>query len=93
MILVICIPATAKALIADSRPDPGPFTSTSTLDNPTEIAACAAFSAAIVAAYAVLFLLPLKPDVPAFSQTITLPNLSVRVTWVLLKVDLICATP
>ena len=79
LILVICNPATASALIADSLPEPGPLTSTSILTKPMESPFCAAFSAAIVAAYAVLFLEPLKPEVPAFSQTITLPNLSLIV--------------
>ena len=72
-ILFICSPVTAKALIADSLPAPGPFTLTSRLVKPKEMAIFAAYSAATVAAYAVLFLDPLNPDVPAFSQTITFP--------------------
>jgi len=91
--LVICSPATARARIADSRPEPGPFTSISTLDKPKASADFAALSADIVAAYAVLFRDPLNPEVPAFSHTITLPYLSVMVTCVLLNVDLMCATP
>jgi hypothetical protein len=47
--LVIWRPPTANALIADSLPDPGPLTSTSTLDSPIVIAACTAYAATIAA--------------------------------------------
>ena len=40
-------PAACKARIAASRPDPGPFTNTSTVRRPCSIAALAACSAAI----------------------------------------------
>jgi hypothetical protein len=47
----------------------------------------AALSAALWAAKGVLFLAPLNPCVPAEAQVITFPDLSDRVTIVLLNVD------
>jgi len=90
---VISNPATANALMADSRPEPGPLIFTSMVFIPIDIASFPTFSAAIVAAYAVLFLDPLKPLVPAVDHTTTFPNLSVNVIWVLLKVALMWAIP
>ena len=52
-----------------------------------------AFSAATWAANGVLFLDPLNPDPPAVAQQRVLPCLSVIVTIVLLKVELITAMP
>ena len=76
---MISNPATDNALIADSRPDPGPFTCTSIVCIPIEMASFPAFSAANVAAKAVLFLDPLNPLVPAVDHARTFPNLSVKV--------------
>src|SRR5688572_11789217 len=53
----------------------------------------AAASAVTWAANGVLLREPLKPALPADSQAITLPSLSVRVTIVLLKEVLTCAWP
>ena len=57
--------------------------------NQGEQGSCAAFSAACAAANGVFFLEPLNPTIPALAQEIVFPYLSVKVTTVLLKVDLI----
>jgi len=54
---------------------------------PCSIALRAAVSAAIPAAYGVLFRDPLNPLEPELLQDNTAPVMSVRVTIVLLKVD------
>ena len=56
------------AVMALSRPDPGPFTLTSTSFTPYFVAAPAAVSAARCAANGVLLRLPLKPTVPDEAQ-------------------------
>ena len=57
-----------KALTAESLPEPGPFTKTSTFFTPYSKAASTALSAAICAAKGVLFLEPLKPLPPDVAQ-------------------------
>ena len=79
--------------MAVSRPEPGPFTSTSTLRTPCSMAARAAFSAASWAANGVDLREPLKPTLPADAQEMMLPSVSVMVTIVLLNELLMCATP
>ncbi len=79
--------------IAVSRPEPGPFTKTSTLRMPCSCARRAAASAAICAANGVDLREPLKPTWPAEAQEITLPAGSVIETMVLLNVLLMCAWP
>src|SRR5207253_11106983 len=79
--------------MAVSRPEPGPFTSTSTLRTPCSMARRAAASAAIWAAKGVDFREPLKPTLPAVAQEIVFPSWSVMVTIVLLNDDLMWATP
>src|SRR3954471_18680308 len=79
--------------MAVSRPEPGPFTKTSTLRMPCSCALRAAFSAAICAANGVDLREPLKPTWPAEAQLITLPLGSVMDTIVLLNVLLMCAAP
>src|SRR5262245_27907083 len=90
MILTV-MPAVCRAVIALSRPEPGPFTRTSSSLTPY----LAAFSAACWPAHwpakGVLFLLPLKPQVPALAQQRASPLVSVIVTTVLLNVALTCA--
>ena len=81
-------PAARNARTAASRPPPGPFTLTSMLLNPSAMASSAAFLADSVAANGVLFREPLKPKVPELHHAIVFPNLSVKVTMVLLKVAL-----
>ena len=81
-------PAARNARTAASRPPPGPFTRTSMVLNPSAMASSAAFLAVSVAANGVLFLEPLKPKVPELHHEIVFPNLSVKVTMVLLKVAL-----
>ena len=81
-------PAARNARTAASRPPPGPFTRTSMLLNPSAMASSAAFLAASVAANGVLFLEPLKPNVPELHHEMVFPNLSVKVMMVLLKVAL-----
>ena len=58
---------------ADSRPEPGPLTKTSTLFMPLSTAFLRASSAATLAANGVLFRDPLKPWAPVLDQPITLP--------------------
>src|SRR6266536_3232139 len=79
--------------IAVSRPDPGPFTSTSTLDTPCSWARRAACSAASWAANGVDFRDPLNPTLPALAHESVFPSRSVMVTMVVLKVDLMWACP
>ena len=54
--------------MADSRPDPGPFTKTSTSFTPMLMALLAASSAAICAAKGVAFLEPLNLTTPVEDQ-------------------------
>src|SRR5512147_211026 len=79
--------------MADSRPEPGPWTSTWTRRTPAVSASRAHCSAATVAANGVDFLEPLKPAFPDVPHAMALPCMSVIVTSVLLKVALIWATP
>src|SRR6266446_10187734 len=90
----MCKPAAASARTADSRPEPGPFTFTSTLFIPYwSRATPAAASEACCAAYGVPLREPLKPMAPAEDQHITRPSVSVMVICVLLKVAAICTYP
>src|SRR6516165_12795339 len=86
-------PAACRAVIADSRPDPGPLTRTSISLRPNLVARSAAVSAARCAANGVLLRLPLKPTVPAEAKHSVSPLVSVMVTIVLLNVALMWATP
>src|SRR3954451_18194096 len=79
--------------MAVSRPEPGPFTKTSTLRIPCSIARRAAASAANCAANGVDLREPLKPTWPEEAQEITAPVGSVMETIVLLNVLLMCAWP
>ena len=84
---MVCIrkPAACKALMADSFPEPGPLTQTSTSAMPYFFASLAHFSAARCAAKGVLLRAPLKPTLPAELQQIVSPFTSVMVMMVLLK--------
>ena len=84
-------PADASACTADSRPLPGPCTSTCTRRTPRLYASRPQFSAATVAANGVDFFDPLKPALPAVLHTMVLPFVSVIVTSRLLKVAEMCA--
>src|SRR5207249_9418759 len=86
-------PVAASERIAVSRPDPGPFTNTSTLVRPCSWARRAAASAANWAANGVDFREPLNPTLPALAQDTVFPSRSVMFTMVLLNVDLMCAWP
>src|SRR5262245_33521934 len=90
---VIWKPTACRARSADSRPEPGPITSTSRIFMPCSIAFLPASSAAICAAWGVDLREPLKPMVPAEDQAIVLPWASVMVIIVLLKVALTWAMP
>src|SRR5207302_9301951 len=90
---VMVNPAACNARRADSRPDPGPATSTSRVRMPCSIAFWAASSAATWAANGVDLREPLNPLVPAEDQAIVLPWASVMVIIVLLNVAFTCATP
>src|SRR5438874_1186386 len=78
-------PAVCRARIAESRPDPGPFTLTSSDRIPASRARLAAVRAACCAAKGVPFREPLKPSEPALDQHTTLPSMSAMVTEVLLN--------
>ena len=90
---LIFSPAACNARIADSRPEPGPFTKTSTCRIPFSMAFFAAASAARCAANGVLLRDPLNPWLPALAQTTTFPARSVMVMIVLLNDAWTCATP
>src|SRR6202171_428263 len=90
---VIWKPTDCSARRADSRPEPGPQTSTSRIFMPCSIAFLPASSAATWAAYGVDLREPLKPFVPDDDQAIVLPCASVMVIIVLLNEALTCATP
>jgi len=70
----------------DSRPDPGPFTRTSTERIPWSLAAWPAICAALCAANGVPFLEPLNPWPPEDAQETTSPEGSLMVMMVLLNV-------
>src|SRR5262249_22520537 len=86
-------PAACRAVMADSRPEPGPLTRTSISLRPNLVARSAAVSAARWAAKGVLLRLPLKPTVPAEAKHSVSPLVSVMVTIVLLNVALMWAMP
>src|SRR6185503_9069591 len=65
--------AAGSARSADSRPEPGPATSTSSVRMPCSIAFLAASSAATCAANGVDLREPLKPLLPDDDQAIALP--------------------
>src|SRR4026208_764015 len=75
------------------RPEPGPFTITSTLRTPCSIARRAAASAASCAANGVLLREPLNPTLPDDAHEPVFPCWSVNVMIVLLTAALMCATP
>src|SRR6185437_2328621 len=81
------------ALSADSRPEPGPDTSTSSVRMPCSEALRTASSAAICAANGVDLREPLNPMVPAEDHEMVLPCASVMVIIVLLNVEFTWATP
>ncbi len=84
-------PAACNAVIALSRPDPGPLTRTSISLTPNLSARSAACCAAHWPAKGVLFRLPLNWQVPALDQQSVSPRVSVIVTTVLLNEALTCA--
>src|SRR5215472_5946283 len=87
------IPAVDSARTADSRPDPGPLTRTSTVRSPLSVALLAAVRAACWAANGVPLRDPRNPSEPALDQAMVLPSWSLMVTMVLLKVAWTCTTP
>ena len=89
----ICKPLAANALIAISRPAPGPVTTTSTSRMPCSMALRAALSAVTCAAYGVLLRDPRNPEPPALAQATAFPAGSVNVTIVLLNVERMNASP
>src|SRR5437868_917227 len=92
-IVVTVRPTAWSARSADSRPEPGPLTSTSSVRMPCSIAFLPASSAATCAAYGVDLREPLKPSDPALDQEIVFPCPSLIVMMVLLKVAATWATP
>src|SRR5215217_6251668 len=86
-------PAACSDRIAVSRPEPGPFTNTSTFCSPCSMPLRAAASAVTCAANGVDLREPLNPAPPADSHAITLPSLSLSDTIVLLKLVLMWAWP
>src|SRR5690242_17192758 len=87
------IPAVDRARTADSRPEPGPLTRTSTDRNPLSEALLAAVKAACCAAKGVPLREPRKPREPALDHETVLPSWSAMVTIVLLNVAWMCTTP
>src|SRR5438128_12568822 len=79
------IPVFWMVRMAVSRPEPGPFTTTSTLRTPCSMARRAAVSAASCAANGVLLREPLNPTLPADAHDKTLPSGSLIDTIVLLN--------
>src|SRR5215813_8383261 len=93
-ITTMCKPAAARARTADSRPEPGPCTRTSTDLRPYwSRALLAALSEACCAAYGVPLREPLKPIAPAEDQHSVRPSGSVMVICVLLNDAATCTTP
>src|SRR5216684_2883670 len=87
-------PAAASARTADSRPEPGPLTRTSTLFIPYwSRATPAAASEACCAAYGVPLRDPLNPIAPAEDQQIVRPSVSVMEICVLLNDAAMYTTP
>src|ERR1043165_1251029 len=86
-------PTEASAWIADSRPLPGPWTSTCSFRPPRFIASRPTFSAATVAAKGVLFFEPLNPAFPAVPHAMVFPRMSVMVMSTLLNVAEMWAMP
>src|SRR5690242_2582635 len=68
------IPAVDSARTADSRPDPGPLTRTSTVRSPLSVALFAAVNAACWAPNGVPLREPRNPSEPALDQAIVLPS-------------------
>src|SRR5580692_4011201 len=68
------IPAVDNARTADSRPEPGPLTRTSTTRNPVSDALLAAVMEACCAANGVPLRDPRKPSDPALDQATVLPS-------------------
>src|SRR5690349_7354492 len=87
------MPTFCNVRIDVSRPDPAPLTTTPTLRTPCSIARRAAASAASCAAKGVDFREPLKPTLPAEAHETVFPWWSVIVMILLLKDDLMWATP
>src|SRR5215471_14517308 len=87
------MPAVASARMADSRPEPGPETRTSTERRPWSRAALAAFCAACCAANGVPLREPRKPSEPELFHDTVLPVGSEMVTMVLLKEACTCTSP
>src|SRR6476659_7095372 len=85
-IVLTLMPAVCRSVIALSRPEPGPFTRTSSSFTPNFAAFSAACWPAHWPANGVLLRLPLKPQVPALAQHRASPFVSVIVTTVLLNV-------
>jgi hypothetical protein len=83
-------PACCRAEIADSRPEPGPFTLISISRTPLRTAAPAQRCAACCAAKGVLLREPLKPTQPVELEQIVSPSGSVIVINVLLNVAFMC---
>src|SRR6516165_2778035 len=86
-------PDEASARTADSRPEPGPLTRTSTTRMPWSRAWLAAFAAACCAANGVPLRDPRKPSEPELFHDTVFPVRSVMVTIVLLKDACTCTSP
>src|SRR5580698_10678983 len=86
-------PAVDSARTADSRPAPGPLTSTFTVRKPDSLALLAAVSEACCAAKGVPLRDPRNPSEPELDHDRTFPTVSVIVMMVLLKDAWICTSP
>src|SRR3989338_11556323 len=84
LMLCTCAPLETKLRMADSRPEPTPFTTTEISRTPIVVALAATASPTLAAAKGVPFLAPLKPSMPLEEKATTFPFSSVRVRRVLL---------
>ena len=86
-------PDVFSTLKAASLPVPGPFKNTSREVRPASLALRIPSSIIVVAAKGVDLLEPLKPDEPAVPHKTTFPWTSVKVTLVVLKVEVTYIRP
>ena len=94
LIIVTSRPAVCRARIAASRPEPGPLTiDLDGLQTVLHGGLGGRLGCGLSREGGGLFLLPRKPMPPAEAQEMALPLVSVMVTMVLLKEELICTAP
>src|SRR5258706_14611745 len=93
LMILTSSPAVDNARTADSRPAPGPLTSTFTVRKPDSLTLLAAVSEACCAANGVPLRDPRNPSEPELDHASTFPIGSVNVTMVLLNDACTCTRP